>query len=88
MWDLVKYKIRQVSKKYRKGKARVRRENLEKVESDLKDCQAKCAADLSDSNIAELQAVQSKYDSLYDYIIRGNIMRSKSRWYEQGEKKI
>ena len=33
-----------------------------------------------------LEMISSEYNSLYDYITEGNIIRSKANWYEQGEK--
>ena len=34
----------------------------------------------------EYDIYQSEFDELYDYIAAGIIMRSKSSWYEHGEK--
>ena len=34
----------------------------------------------------DLEKLKGEYDSMYDYITRGNIVRSKATWYEKGEK--
>ena len=45
LWDLIKYKIRQRTITYSKGKARERRAKLQKVEDKLKKCTEKCDID-------------------------------------------
>ena len=37
-------------------------------------------------NIEDLEKYKIEYDSMYDYITQGNIIRSKAAWYEKGEK--
>ena len=39
LWDLIKYKIRQVTMRFSKTKARERRSRLWEIENKLKDCQ-------------------------------------------------
>ena len=34
----------------------------------------------------QLEMIKSEYNSLYDYIIEGNVIRSRANWYEHGEK--
>ena len=34
----------------------------------------------------DLEKLKGEYDSMHDYITRGNIVRSKATWYEKGEK--
>ena len=45
LWGLIKYKIRQRTITYTKGKARQRRAKLQKVEDELKECTEKCDID-------------------------------------------
>ena len=86
LWDLVKYKIRQVSIKYSKDKAKKRKDKLAEIENKVKNCQNKCAIDPSVNNFSELEEIQSQYNTIHDYITQGNIVRSKAKWYEYGEK--
>ena len=41
---------------------------------------------VSDSSLLSYQKIRNKPEKGYDYIIDGIILRSKARWYEQGEK--
>ena len=86
LWDLIKYRIRQVTIQYSKGKARNRRARLAEAVEKLKHGVMKCTASPSEDNIAELEQMKQEYESLYDYIIQGKIIRSKATWYEKGEK--
>ena len=86
LWDLIKYKIRHVTMKFSKTKARERRSRLWEIENKLKDCQEIFGTFLTENNAIQLETIKSEYNSLYDYIIQGNVIRSKANWYEYGEK--
>ena len=62
LWDLIKYKIRQRTITYSKGKARERRAKLQKVEDNLKECTDKCDNDPNSGNLEELECLQTEYD--------------------------
>ena len=70
LWDLIKYKIRQRTITYSKGKARERRAKLQKVEDKLKECTEKCDIRPNSGNLEELECLQIEYDHLYDYSFR------------------
>ena len=76
LWDLVKYKIRQVTIKYSKEKARERRAQLEEVESKIRQCEDKCNFSPSDENVSELENARNEYEILFDYIIQAKILRA------------
>ena len=42
LWDLIKYRIRQVAMKYSKEKARQRRKKLSDIEASLRTCEERC----------------------------------------------
>ena len=86
LWDLIKYRIRQVSIKYSKQKARERRARLETAEQKVKRYDLLCNSDPSEKNMYDLDAAKYEYELLLDYIVRGNIVRSRIGWYEKGEK--
>ena len=86
LWDLIKYRIRQVSIKYSKEKARERRARLVEAEQKVTQCDLICNTDPSEKNIYNLETAKYEYELLYDYIVRGNIVRSRINWYENGEK--
>ena len=85
-WDLIKYKIRQVTIAYSKEKARERKAKLSETEKMLQHCQEIYDEDPSTENMKKLEILKTEYDLLYDYIAQGAIVRSRARWYEQGEK--
>ena len=86
LWDLLKYKIRQLTISYSKTKARNRRAKLNELEEKLQNCTKKCDNDPSRQNVEDLECLQAEYDQLYDYITQGAIVRSRATWYEKGEK--
>jgi len=86
LWGLVEYRIRQVTIKYSKEKARKRRAQLSEAEHKLRQCEDKCNLSPTAENISQLENAKNEYETLFDYIIQGKILRSKWNWYENGEK--
>ena len=86
LWDLIKYRIRQVAMKYSKEKASQRRKKLSDIEASLRTCEERCNELPSARNQEELEMLQMEYDSIYEQIAKGAIIRSKATWYEKGEK--
>ena len=86
LWDLLKYKIRQLTIKYSKKKAHSRKAKIKDLEEKLQNCTKNCENDPSKENSEELECLQAQYDDLYDYITQGAIIRSRANWYEKGEK--
>ena len=86
LWDLIKYKIRQLTMKYSKTKARERRSLLCEIEKELKERQEIFDANPTEDNSIELEKISCEYNSLYDYITEGHAIRSRVNWYEHGEK--
>ena len=64
LWDLIKYRIRQVSMRYSKENARLRKEKLLAIETSLNFYQEKCSADPSTENFQQLEILKSKYDAI------------------------
>ena len=86
LWDLIKYRIRQVSIKYSKEKARKRREKITNIEASLKTCEENCGRSPSPENLEQLEILKSEYNSIYEYLSQGATVRSRATWYEKGEK--
>ena len=86
LWDLIKYRVRQFTIKYSKGKAQKKRQDLVEIETSLKQAEETLSIDSSTSNFENLECLKMKYDSHFDYIAKGAIIRSRANWYEQGEK--
>ena len=86
LWDLNKYRIRQVSIKYSKEKARKKRKQISDIEISLRYCEERCNESPTLKNQEELEMLKMEYDSIYEQIAKGAIIRSKATWYEKGEK--
>lgn len=86
LWDLIKYRIRQVSIKYSKEKALKKRKKISDLETSLRICEEKCNESPTFENQEELEMFKMEYDSIYKQIAKGAIIRSKATWYEKGEK--
>ena len=82
----MKYRIRQSTIVFSKQKAKQRRNKLADIENRLRKSELLCATDPTENNIENLEKVKIEYDSMYDYITQGNIIRSRATWYEKGEK--
>ena len=52
----------------------------------MKNLQVKCDQDPSLENVNKLEILKTEYDLQYEYLAQGAIIRSRARWYEQGEK--
>ena len=59
---------------------------LQNVEEALTECAKKYDSDPNTKNLEELECFQTEYDSMYDYITQGAIIRSRATWYEFGER--
>ena len=86
LWDLIKYRVRQVSIKYSKEKAREKRKKISDIESSLKLSEEKCNESPTVENQEELEILKTEYNSIYERIAKGAIIRSKANWYERGER--
>ena len=88
LWDLLKYKIRQLTIKYSKEKAHSRKAKVKDLEEKLQNRTKNCENDPSKENIEELELMftLAQYDDLYDYITQGAIIPSRANWFEKGEK--
>ena len=71
---------------YAKEKAQKRREELAQIEVSLRQAEERLAIDPSEPNLEILEDLKMKYDSHFDYIAKGAIIRSRANWYEKGEK--
>ena len=75
LWDLIINRIRQVAMKYSKEKARQRRKKLSDIEASLRTCEERCNELPSARNQEELEMLQMEYDSIYEQIAKGAIIR-------------
>ena len=86
LWDLIKYRIRQMSTKYTKERAREKRERVSNIENMLRTCEENCSECPSNKNFEQLEVLKIEYDDIYRDFAKGAIIRSKATWYEKGER--
>ena len=84
-WNYLKYKIRQFAKQYSIVKAKERRAKRVKLELRVKELEGLLSTD-SQEIAKEYYYCKQELESIYTYITEGIIMRSKTDWYEHGEK--
>ena len=80
------YRIRQASIKYSKENTLKKRKNISDLETSLRICKEKCYESPAFENKEKLEMLKMEYDSIYEQIAKGAIIRSKASWYEKGEK--
>ena len=81
LWDVIKYRIGQVTINYRKEKARQRRQKRSDIENSRKVSEEKGSNYPTTENIEQLE-----HENIYEEFSKGAIIRSKATWYEKGEK--
>ena len=85
-WDMIKMEMRGFCVQYSKRKNRERR-NIEKDLCDQIDALMKAlATNRSKENITKLYRLRSELNKIAEYRTKGAIIRSRTRWHEQGEK--
>ena len=65
---------------------RKRKAKIADLEKKLKNLQVQCDQGPSLENVNKLEILKTEYDLQYEYLVQGVIIRSRARWYEQGEK--
>ena len=85
-WDFLKYKIRQFAKDYATRKAKYRRTKRVALETKVRELESIISANSYDLVIEEYHKCKTEPEEIYDYITVGIILRSKTDWYELGEK--
>ena len=84
LWDLIKYRVRQFTIKCSKDKARKRKQRLVEIETSLEEAEEALRKNSSTSNFENLENLKMEYDSHFDYMAKGVIIRSRAKWYEHG----
>ena len=84
LWDLIKYRIRQVTINYSKEKARQRRQKISDIENSRKVFEEKCGNNPTTENIEQLEILKLEHKNIYEEFSKGAILCSKATWYEKG----
>ena len=78
-WDFLKFKMRQFCMSYSKQKSREKKTKKMSLESKLKMLENNITVTSTDLELKELEQI-------YNYITEGFILRTRTDWYEEGEK--
>ena len=85
-WDSLKYKIRQFAKDYATRKAKERKAKRVTLETKVEELESIISTNSNDLVIEEYHKCKAELEEIYNYITEGIILRSKTDWYELGEK--
>ena len=86
-WDVIKMEIRSFTLQYSKKKARIERDKEKDLQIEMNNLQEKLSTSKNDHKLLnEYNAVKVQLDKILNNKIKGTILRSKARWYENGEK--
>ncbi len=87
LWDLCKNKIRTFSINFAKHNKKEKDRRMVKLEEKMKNLYEKIVANPGDiSHTQEYEKVKLEYEILYQYHVKGLIIRSKAKWVEEGER--
>ena len=91
LWEMIKMKVREASMKYGATKKGNLGSKQFEVERKIKVLEGQLADTLSDGeqkekNWTELETKRRELETIIEYQTKGAILRSKSRWYNEGEK--
>ena len=85
-WDFLKFKMRQFCMSYPKQKSRERKQKGMSLESKLKMLENNISVTSTDLELKEYNSVKQELEQIYNYITEGIILRTRTVWYEEGEK--
>ena len=88
LWDFVKMKLRQFIMKYSSEKAKVRKDNIGKLEVEIRDLENQLL-DMPTKLISDrIDEKKKELEKLYDFVRQGVKVRSRAPWSEEGESNI
>lgn len=86
LWDMLKIEIKEYSMQYCKNRAKIRKDKVTKMESELHDLNVKNNVNSNDSLLEKINSLENILEQEYVYLARGAQIRSKVEWFEKGEK--
>ena len=84
--EFLKYKIRQKAKKSADTKSKFQKEKRKHLENEVVHLENELVENNSEPLISEYETAKKELDIIYNHITDGIILRSRARWYEEGEK--
>lgn len=86
LWDVIKFKIKDLAIRYGKEKKKKRSHEKEKLEKEIERIKRLDDFIRNDELRKDLFDTEAKLNNIISDEIRGNITRSRARWTEQGER--
>ena len=91
LWEMVKMKVREVSIKYGTTKKRNLRKEQEEIEISITTLEEQLThSDVNDKQKkqiwCDIEGKKRELERIIEYQTKGAILRSKSQWYNEGEK--
>ena len=85
-WDFLNFKMRQFCMSYSKQKSCERKQKRISLESKLESLENNITVMSTDLELKEYNSVKQELEQIYNYITDGIILRTRTVWYEEGEK--
>ena len=85
-WEYLKFKCREYARNYSMRAAKMRKSRRIFLERKVAELEVLIASNSDDQVHKEYNQYKMEFETLYDYITAGLILRSKTSWYEHGEK--
>ena len=85
-WEFLKHKIRFFVRIYAEEKAAFWRARRSHPEEKVKSLENTISSDSSAEVLREYSEAKNELEKVYDHIAEGIILRSRTQWYEEGDK--
>lgn len=88
LWEMIKHKIRDASMKYSKVKMKKMKNEEANIESALATLEEQLEQGVNNKDVVEeqIRCKKNELENIIQYKTKGAIIRSKARWYNEGEK--
>ena len=85
-WDMIKMEVRGFCVQYTKRKNRERRNAEKNLQTQIDHLMTLLKTERSKENILKFYRLRAELNAIAEYRTKGAIIRSRTRWHEQGEK--
>ena len=85
LWEIIKYKIRELTIKYSKRKAKQKKAEEVNLKNKLSEVEKKLGDKNTDNVWVEYEEIKAKLLTINNNKINGHIIRSRVKWSEQNE---
>jgi len=89
LWEMIKLQIRDTSVKYSKAKIKKMKTKIADIENDMAALERQlgsCVNNDKEALAVQLRVKKRELENIIEYRTKGAIIRSKARWFNEGEK--